>query len=104
MASALLVTLAQAKAHLKITTPDGHPGDADIQDKLDAAETLIRKYLKASDDPTWTAETVPAIIPQTILLYLGREDIDRGDGKDIDEDVWQSIRNALSLYRKPGLA
>ena len=40
--AAVLITLAQAKCDLYITTPDGDPGDADIQLKLDQAEGIIR--------------------------------------------------------------
>ena len=37
----MLVTLAQAKGHLRLTWADGDPRDADLQLKLDSAEAII---------------------------------------------------------------
>ena len=47
--AAVLVTLTQAKAHLRITMPDGDPGDVDLQFKLDQAEAVILNYLKGAN-------------------------------------------------------
>lgn len=104
MAAAVLVTLAQAKAHLKITTAAGHPGDADIQLKLDAAESIIRKHLKAGDDPAWTPATVPAAIPSAILLQLGDLYEHRGDDDDNAPKNWDRIQTILRPFRDPALA
>jgi len=49
MATVPMVTLAQAKAHLRITTPDGHPDDADLQLKLNGATDAIRRYVGRSE-------------------------------------------------------
>lgn len=49
---AALVTLPQAKTHLRITVSTD---DADVQLKLDQAEAIILRYLK---DPTTTIESV----------------------------------------------
>jgi len=103
--AAVLVTLTDAKAHLKITTPDGHPGDADIQAKLDAAEGIIRKHLKLQDDPSWTPATVPPPIPAAILLQLADLDIHRGGpGDDNAPNNWDRIQTMLRPYRDPALA
>ena len=51
-----LWTVDQAKIHLHIT---GTAYDADIQQKLDAAQEAILSYLAVAADPTWTAATVP---------------------------------------------
>jgi hypothetical protein len=44
----MMVTLAQAKAHLGITTPDGHVDDANLQLKLNGAEAAIRRFVGRS--------------------------------------------------------
>jgi hypothetical protein len=85
MATVQMVTLAQAKAHLRITTPDGDPDDADLQLKLDAATAAIRRYVARSDygqtfvdqwlDPTTTDPDAQA----AVLLQLGELWRFRGD-------------------------
>jgi hypothetical protein len=102
--AAVLVTMAQAKAHLRITTPDGDPSDPDIQLKLDQAEAVIRNYLKTRDDPEWTAATVPAPIVAGILLMLARLYEQRGDHEENDVDLWGAIDRLLIRYRDPALA
>lgn len=102
--AAVLVTFAQAKAHLRITTPDGHPDDPDIQLKLDQAEAIIRNYLKASDDPAWTAETAPPLVGAAILLMLGRLYEQRGDIEDNDAKLWQAIDRMLARLHTPAIA
>lgn len=102
--AAVLLTLAQAKAHLRITLPPGDPGDADLQLKLDQAESAIRKWLKKQDDPTWTADTVPPDITAGILLLLTDLYEHRGDLQTNAPDVWESITLLLCRRRDPGLA
>src|SRR5678816_1490973 len=57
MPTATLLTLVQAKAHLRITLPALDPGDLDLQQKLDQAEEVILRYLK---NPLVVIETVTA--------------------------------------------
>jgi len=102
--AATLITLAQAKAHLRIDTAPDDPGDADIQLKLDQAESIIRTHLKSRNDPTWTPTTVPGAITAAILLMLARLYEQRGDHEDNDEKLWASIDRLLGLYRDPALA
>lgn len=102
--TAVLVTLDEAKAHLKVTTTAGHPGDADIQAKLDEAEAIIRKHLKSSDDPLWTAATVPPPIQAAIKIKLMDLYQLRGDDDANAERNWQRIVAMLTPYRDPALA
>ena len=102
--AAVLVTLAQAKEHLRITLPPGDPGDADLQFKLDQAEGIIRNFLKTSDDPAWTPATVPLPITAAILLMLGRLYEQRGDAEENDAALWLAIDRMLTRYRDPALA
>jgi len=105
--SAVLVTLTQAKAHLRITMPDGDPGDADLQLKLDQAEGVILNYLKGASgqaadwiDPT----TTPGPVSAAILLMLGRLYEQRGDDEENDERLWTAIDRLLARYHTPGIA
>jgi len=104
---AALVTLTQAKAHLRITMPDGDPGDADLQLKLDQAEGVILNYLKGASgqavdwvDPT----TTPGPVSAAILLMLGRLYEQRGDDEENDERLWTAIDRLLARYHTPGIA
>jgi len=105
--AAVLVTLTQAKAHLRITMPDGDPGDADLQLKLDQAEAVILNYLKGANGAAigWTSPaTAPPPVTAGILLMLGRLYEQRGDDEDQDEKLWQAIDRLLVRYRDPALA
>ena len=46
--AAQFVSLAAAKTHLRIATAPGHPDDPDVQEKLDAAEAAILRYVERS--------------------------------------------------------
>jgi hypothetical protein len=103
--AAVLVTLAQAKAHLRITTPALDPGDVDIQLKLDQAEAIILDYLQ--DNPAasaWTAATVPGPVTAVILLMLARLYEHRGDADKEDENTWVAINRLLVRLRNPAIA
>lgn len=105
-ATAKLVTLTQAKAHLYITLPDGDPGDAPIQDALDEAEATILDYLK--DNPAVVAwvdpTTAPGPVTAAIKLMLGRFYEQRGDDEENDVRLWQAIDRLLARYHTPGTA
>ena len=80
-----LVTIAQAKAHLKIdvpTTPTPDPMDADILIKLAAAEAIVLDYLgePSTSPPRWTDELdCDPIVQAAILLVFGELWAFRGD-------------------------
>lgn len=114
---AALVTLAQAKGHLRVTWPDTDPRAADLQLKLDTAEATILDAINQSNPDywpgvtaTWTDElTVPKSVHAAILLQLGELDAYRGDEADADapardaglDDLSPRIRALLRLYRDP---
>jgi len=82
--AAEFVTLAQAKAHLRLATPPGHPDDADVQEKLDAAEAAILRYVERSPAGAalvqeWTGGAAPADLRAAVLLQLGELWRFRGD-------------------------
>ena len=105
--AAVLVTLATAKGHLRITTPPGDPGDADIQLKLDQAEAIILNYLKGANGAAvgWVSPaTAPPPVTAGILLMLTRLYEQRGDDEEKDETLWAAIDRLLIRYRDQALA
>jgi hypothetical protein len=81
--AATLVTLTQAKLHLRET---GTASDVDIQQKLDHAEALILDYIGSTDTwrttiAGWLADptTTPPVVTAAILVQLGELDRFRGD-------------------------
>jgi hypothetical protein len=103
--AAVLVTLQQAKDHLRVTTAALDPGDADIQAKLDQAEAIILNYLKAQADPLWVSPaTAPANVTAAILILLTALREHRGDDQTLDELSWTTIERLLVGLRDPALA
>lgn len=98
-----LVTLAEAKVHLRLTDT---VHDADITQKRDAAQEAILAYETLAADPAWTETTVPRAVKHAILLLLTHYFEHRGDDARAaaDEDVWLAIGRLLALYRDPTLA
>lgn len=113
-----LITIAQAKAHLRIdvpTTPTPDPSDADLLLKMDLAEAIILDYLKvgAESPPRWTEATVPPVIVAAILLQLAELYRFRGDdpGTIVSSpnrgeagSLSPMIEGLLRRYRDPALA
>lgn len=99
--AALLVTLAQAKTHLRIT---GATDDTDIQLKLDQAEAIILDYLKRPVPETWDDTTVPGPVTAAILLMTARLFEHRGDLEDEDAMLWLAIERLLVRLRDPAIA
>jgi hypothetical protein len=81
----MMVTLAQAKLHLRITTPDGHPDDADLTLKLAAAEAVVTRFVArvqmgADFVAQWTSpDLTPADAQAAVLYQLGELWRFRGD-------------------------
>lgn len=79
-----LVTLEQARAHLRLGTvpPLGYD---DVADKLLQATAVVWSYLTRPDDDwqaemaAWTLDTVPREVQAAILLQLGELYRFRGD-------------------------
>jgi Phage gp6-like head-tail connector protein len=100
--AAVLVSLVQAKSHLRVSSSDD---DADIQLKLDQAEAVILEYLDTSVDPLWVSPaTAPGPVTAAILLWLVRLYEHRGDDDEADAITWQAIERVLVRSRKAALA
>jgi hypothetical protein len=103
--AAVLVTLVQAKAHLRITLPALDPGDLDIQLKLDQAEAVILNYLDTSASASWVSPaTAPGWVSASILLALTDLFEHRGDDMTLSEKTWEAITRLLVRARNPALA
>jgi hypothetical protein len=103
--AAVLVTLVQAKAHLRITLPALDPGDLDIQLKLDQAEAIILEYIDTSVDAAWVSPaTAPGPVTASILLALGDLFEHRGDDMTLSEDTWTAIARVLVRSRNAAIA
>lgn len=114
-----LITLAQAKMHLRIdvpTTPTPDPGDADIEMKMLAAEAIVLDYLGVASvsPPQWTDETdCPPLVQAAILMQLAELYRFRGDdpGTIVNSPAREAagslspvIEGMLRRYRDPALA
>lgn len=111
-----LTTLAQAKAHLRITTPDGDPRDADLLMKLEQAEAIILEYCNTTAHwreitATWTPTTLPRPVHAAILLELGElwqfrgdEPGDAGAARTDGFDLSPAIRALLMRSRDQVIA
>jgi hypothetical protein len=101
-----LVSLAAAKAHLRLTATSQ---DADLQQKVDAASAVIVDYLKDRAEDTWDETTTPLPVQMATLLlvaYLwqhrGDDPADRDD-LDVNQGVWAEIDPLLARFRDPAL-
>lgn len=92
---AALVTLAEAKSHLRVLNSDQ---DTDIGMKAEAASDIVTDYIKRPDHE-WTDADAPALIKAAILLVLGDLFNDR-EGAGLSEGV----KAILHRYRDPALA
>lgn len=112
-----LVTLAQAKAHLKL--PNITVEDRDLQVKLAAAHELVGDYIKQRRDDddgvtwaatvdAWDADTAPAKVKLAIDRMFANLYYDRGDSDDGQKQSMGELpRDVIALLyrlRDPALA
>ena len=98
-----VITLTEAKTHLKIRDADH---DAEIQACVTDADGIIRAYLKTDDDPSWDDTSAPPPVKRSVLLLMAHFYWKRGDVLgDEYEQVWGVIRSLLASWgRTPTLA
>lgn len=97
-----LITLAEAKAHLRVTAA---AEDTLIAAYAEGATDTVINYITQADD-TWTDtdgdNAAPALIRMAILLVLGSLYSNRGD---MEADyLSEPVKNLLRRYRDPALA
>jgi len=100
---AALVTLSEAKAHLRIADDDQ---DTTLEERAADATAIVMDYLKRS--PTeWTAGTVPGPVRAAIFLVLGtlwRFRTGAGEGAADQDPLSPAVRSLLARHRDPALA
>jgi Phage gp6-like head-tail connector protein len=100
---AVIATLAQAKAHLRLSA-DASANDADVELKLQQATAIIVDYLKDRADAAWTPYTVPGPVQSATLLMLTHLYEHRGDEPSTDDALWLAISRLLMRLRDPAVA
>lgn len=109
-----LATLVAFKAHLGITTPPGHADDPLLQQKLDAAQSVILTYVgRTAHGVTVVAEwidpdTTPADVREATLfqgaeLWRFRGDDDTGPRRWDDQDLHPVVLGLLRRHGDPVL-
>jgi len=101
-----LVTLADAKQHLRIEDTDH---DGDIALKLAQAEAMILDRCNSTAHwraitATWTDVTVPSAITAAIALVLTHLYENRGDNMEMDADFWAAVDRVIGLHKDPVIA
>lgn len=107
-----LITLATAKAHLRIDSTDAR--DEDIRRKMTLAEAIVLDYLKVveTSPPLWSTEAdVPPVVLAAMLYQLGELERFRGDDQAGDGPVREQYgslspvaEGLLRRMRDPALA
>jgi hypothetical protein len=98
-----LLTLVEAKEHLKITDT---ASDADIAEKLAEAEEYVFAKLGAAADPSWDATTAPRMVRNAIKLVLDAF-YERRGGEESGEQLRKALEvvdRALASYRDVSVA
>jgi hypothetical protein len=98
-----LWTVAEAKVHLHLTTTDS---DADVSQKLAAAQNAIEAKLGAAADPAWTAATVPPLIRHAVVV-LADAFMERRGGDEAAKALlaaYETVDAMLSPFRDVSVA
>jgi len=99
-----LVTLDEAKRHLRVTHDDE---DDDIKFRISAASEIVLDYIKKRDSD-WTTDTTPKLVKAATLLVLAGLYEDRGDGEEVLSQangyLDRPVTAILHRYRDPALA
>jgi len=102
---AALVTLPEAKAHLRIMHDDE---DATITLMMNAATEIVVDYIKRPDHE-WTDADAPFLIKAAVLLvltglYENRGDEESPDYSQADGYLAKTVTAILHRYRDPAFA
>jgi hypothetical protein len=99
-----LLSLAQAKAQLRIAEDD-HSRDDEVYEKVEEASAIIIDYLKIPEaEQTWTEDTVPWHVRAAVKLMLTHLNEHAGDDMSTDDNLWNAVRRLLERSRDPTLA
>jgi hypothetical protein len=103
---AALVSLEQAKAHLRV---DDNSSDNDIEMKVEQASALILERCNSTAywraiTTTWTQDTVPLSVQAAILVLLSHLHENRGDDMKADDVAWTAIERLIPMNKDPVIA
>lgn len=98
----ILITLDQAKEHLRIDDLNDPAMEEDLFLKMEQASAIILDYIEVIDSG-WDETTVPEHIRVTVLMVLGNLWDHRGDDKE-SEPITEAIKSVLRRTRTPVLA
>jgi response regulator of citrate/malate metabolism len=98
-----LWTVADAKVHLRLT---GSDSDADVLQKLEAAQEAVLAKLGPAADAAWTAVTAPRVVRHAVLILLDAFMERRGGDEATDQlrKAYETVDVLLSAYRDVSLA
>jgi len=97
-----LWTVADLKALQLRITDTAH--DADVAQKIDAAQDYVLGYLGPAGDPTWTPTTAPARVRHAVAMLATYLYEHRGDDPaNVDGNVWAVLRELLGQRRDPAI-
>jgi hypothetical protein len=98
---AALITLEEARTHLRLTEDEFEDADiaATVTFQAEAASDIVIDYLKRPDHE-WTEADAPALVKAAILLVLGALFDNREGGDPISD----AVKSLLWRYRDPALA
>ena len=98
-----LWSVADAKVHLRLTSTDS---DADILQKLEAAQEAVLAKLGPAADAAWTATSAPRVVRHAILILLDAFYERRGGDETGDQlrKAYETVDILLSTYRDPSVA
>jgi hypothetical protein len=97
----MLVTLEQAKAHLRVTDDDSND---EIGLKATLASEIVLNYVTHADKDEWTDSSVPGSVQASVFLVLTDLWDHRGGGDDEEVFLSSAVKSLLRRYRDPPLA
>jgi hypothetical protein len=93
-----LITLAQAKAQLRI---DDTESDTELGEMVTAASAVVIGYIGGTTAPAYTVDTVPAAVRTAVLLVLSALYQDR---EGMEDPLGVAVHSILRPFRDPALA
>lgn len=98
MTDVALITLEEARLHLRVDAEPTDPVNQDIDAKILEASSIVIDYIKKPDHE-WDDETAPALIKSAVKIVLANLfDNPMGD------PLVEGVKNILHRYRDPALA
>lgn len=100
---ATLITLAEAKSHLRVT---GDENNADIEAKLQEACDLVLKHVNTGAVAGWSNGTVavPGNVKSAVKILLTYLYVHRGDDMAPSAEIWTAMERVLTTTRESALA